>query len=334
MSQFRCTIHTCYLHHLPYSQCTTRQQWRQQHCVHTTTTHLYDIMRIPYHCNCMTTQMTLVISYLHVVIIKLIGFSLSYYSTYLRDFSSSSCTLEKMWKFQKVWKVAADNHRKWTFCWWTELVLLVFALRGHMGTVRSAQLDIWSCFVERGKPASRSGDWNSSKLYLAAWPAYAYQSWLFSALVNHGTCSLPCPPWIMVLYSYPIYNPYSYYCIIMNGVTEVMQSTIQKEPKPYHTSILTGQGWIVELITGHPNCICCELGMCANVFLQLVTEICALGHTNSWFVSLEEQLAIFLYTCVTDLTIRHVGEHFQRSSDTISQYSINWFVLTIIWSFS
>ncbi|KAF8834554.1 hypothetical protein BDN67DRAFT_876599, partial [Paxillus ammoniavirescens] len=44
------------------------------------------------------------------------------------------------------------------------------------------------------------------------------------------------------------------------------------------------------------------------------------GHTNSKFVSLEEQVAIFLYTCVTGLTLRNVGEQFQRSSDTISHY--------------
>ncbi|KIK21682.1 hypothetical protein PISMIDRAFT_84612, partial [Pisolithus microcarpus 441] len=44
------------------------------------------------------------------------------------------------------------------------------------------------------------------------------------------------------------------------------------------------------------------------------------GHENSQFVSLEEQLAIFLYMSITGLTIRHVGEHFQHSNETISQY--------------
>ncbi|KIM62568.1 hypothetical protein SCLCIDRAFT_119232, partial [Scleroderma citrinum Foug A] len=37
-------------------------------------------------------------------------------------------------------------------------------------------------------------------------------------------------------------------------------------------------------------------------------------------VSLEEQLSIFLYICVTGLLIRHVGECFQRSNDMISRY--------------
>ncbi|KAF8842574.1 hypothetical protein BDN67DRAFT_883072, partial [Paxillus ammoniavirescens] len=71
----------------------------------------------------------------------------------------------------------------------------------------------------------------------------------------------------------------------------------------YHTSILSGQGWVMELLTGHPGHICCELGMHAEVFSQLITELRDLGHTNSKFVSLEEQLAIFLYMSVTGLPI-------------------------------
>jgi phosphate starvation-inducible membrane PsiE len=79
----------------------------------------------------------------------------------------------------------------------------------------------------------------------------------------------------------------------------------------YHMSALSGQEWVVELIVGHPEHIRCELGVHAYVFESLVEELCALGHTNSQYVSLEEQLAIFLYTCLTGLTIRHVGEHSQ-----------------------
>ncbi|KAF8836978.1 hypothetical protein BDN67DRAFT_884710, partial [Paxillus ammoniavirescens] len=71
----------------------------------------------------------------------------------------------------------------------------------------------------------------------------------------------------------------------------------------YHTSILSGQGWVMELWTGHPGCIHCELGMHTEVFSQLITELCDLGHTDSKFVLLEEQLAIVLYMSVTSLTI-------------------------------
>ena len=44
-----------------------------------------------------------------------------------------------------------------------------------------------------------------------------------------------------------------------------------------------------------------------------------MGYQDSHVVTLHEQLAIFLYTCVTGLTIRHVGEQFQHANVTISQ---------------
>lgn len=90
-------------------------------------------------------------------------------------------------------------------------------------------------------------------------------------------------------------------------------------PTPYHTSALTGQAWVLELMTGHPGRIRCELGVSAQVFSALVAYLQEIGITRSKHVSLEEQLAIFLYISVTGLTIRHVGERFQRSNETISK---------------
>jgi len=93
----------------------------------------------------------------------------------------------------------------------------------------------------------------------------------------------------------------------------------KKDPEPYHTSALSGEAWVIELLVGHPDWIRCELGMDAFVFAKLIADLRAQGHGNSKWVSLEEQLSIFLYTCVTGLTIRHVGKQFQRSNATISQ---------------
>jgi len=107
--------------------------------------------------------------------------------------------------------------------------------------------------------------------------------------------------------------------IILSAIVSILSSTYKNEPEPYHTSILTGEGWVLELLTGHPERIHCELGVHRHIFVKLVSDLRSLGHTNSRFVSLEEQLAIFLYSCVTGLTIRHVGERFQRSNETISQ---------------
>jgi hypothetical protein len=105
--------------------------------------------------------------------------------------------------------------------------------------------------------------------------------------------------------------------IILTATHAILDSISIKEP--YHTSILTGSGWVMELLAGHPERIRCELGVHRHVFLALISELREFGHTNSKHVSLEEQLAIFLYACITGLTIRHLGERFQRSNETISK---------------
>jgi hypothetical protein len=105
--------------------------------------------------------------------------------------------------------------------------------------------------------------------------------------------------------------------IILNSTSTLLLSLT--EPEPYHTSILTGEGWVIELLAGHSERIRCELGVRRHVFLELIQELQRLGHDRSKYVSLEEQLAIFLYISVTGMTIRHAGERFQRSNETISR---------------
>lgn len=86
---------------------------------------------------------------------------------------------------------------------------------------------------------------------------------------------------------------------------------------PYHTSVLSGEAWVLELLNGHPKRIRCELGVHKHVFNALIKE---LGLKPSRNVTSEEKLSIFLYKCVTGLSVPHVGERFQRSNDTISGY--------------
>jgi hypothetical protein len=105
--------------------------------------------------------------------------------------------------------------------------------------------------------------------------------------------------------------------IILTSTSSLLLSFRQRQP--YHTSILTGEGWVTELLAGHPERIRCELGVHRHVFLELIQELRQLGYDRSKYVSLDEQLAIFLYISVTGLTIRHVGERFQRSNETISR---------------
>jgi hypothetical protein len=88
---------------------------------------------------------------------------------------------------------------------------------------------------------------------------------------------------------------------------------------PYHTSALSGADWVHELLTGHPECIRNELGVYRSTFTMLVKAMQSNGLQSSRHVSIEEQLAIFLYTAVTGLSCTHVGERFQRSSSTITK---------------
>ena len=80
---------------------------------------------------------------------------------------------------------------------------------------------------------------------------------------------------------------------------------------PYHTSSLLGTGWVEELLTRHPQCIQNELGVSWGTFIILIKALQLAGLQSSCHVSIEEQLAIFLYTAVTGMSCIHVGEHFQ-----------------------
>jgi len=133
--------------------------------------------------------------------------------------------------------------------------------------------------------------------------------------------TLPERPWLAAriqirrrLYQFVVL----FLSIVVTATTAVVQS-LEGGREPYHTSALTGEGWVMELLGGHPDRIRCELGMSQDIFSDLISDLRALGHKNSKHVSLEEQLAIFLYAVVTGLTVRHLGERFQRSNETISR---------------
>jgi hypothetical protein len=57
---------------------------------------------------------------------------------------------------------------------------------------------------------------------------------------------------------------------------------------PYHTSALSGEAWVLELINGHPERICCELGVHKHIFEALIAYLENIGHTHSRYVTLEE----------------------------------------------
>jgi hypothetical protein len=108
--------------------------------------------------------------------------------------------------------------------------------------------------------------------------------------------------------------------VIAAGLAAIDYAQTYYNKTPYHNSSLTGEGWVHELLEGHPERIRRSLGVRKHVFQALITSLQNAGYTPSKFVSLEEQLAIFLYTCVTGLSLGHVCERFQRAPETASKY--------------
>jgi hypothetical protein len=100
-------------------------------------------------------------------------------------------------------------------------------------------------------------------------------------------------------------------------VSELVTPTFVRTP--YHTSILSGEGWVRELLAGHPERIRNELGMYRQTYTALVRTLQEGGVQSSRHVTIEEQVAIFLYTAITGLSSTHVGERFQRSPSTIQK---------------
>jgi hypothetical protein len=94
-----------------------------------------------------------------------------------------------------------------------------------------------------------------------------------------------------------------------------------RSPQPYHDSILTGEKWIQELLlTPNEFRFYEQLGINKEPFLDLVKELEELYLIKqSRHMSTEEQVAIFLYSVVTNLSNRKVAERFQRSGETISR---------------
>jgi hypothetical protein len=90
--------------------------------------------------------------------------------------------------------------------------------------------------------------------------------------------------------------------------------------QPYHTSALSGQAWVTELLGGHHDRMKDNLGVSAAVFRRLLCTL--VERTNirdTHNMTAEERLAIFLCTAVSGLSMRKVAERFQRSTDTISR---------------
>jgi hypothetical protein len=89
---------------------------------------------------------------------------------------------------------------------------------------------------------------------------------------------------------------------------------------PLHTSRLTGDQWVQELIDSHEERFYNEMGMSDAVFTQLLELLVReAGLRDTRYVTAREQLAIFLHYMCRGLSNQALQERFQRSADTISK---------------
>jgi hypothetical protein len=105
------------------------------------------------------------------------------------------------------------------------------------------------------------------------------------------------------------------------------------DPIPKHTSLLTGQCWLDELLVGHPTRFREQFGMSKNAFYRLSFELQTnSGLVASKFVTADEKIATFLHFVRTGASNRTLQERFQRSGETINRWL--FFMLSGHYSFS
>ena len=101
----------------------------------------------------------------------------------------------------------------------------------------------------------------------------------------------------------------------------VAEYALHFDKEAQHTSRLSGEHWVQELLDSHEDRIYNELGMHKNVFNRLLAVLGQdAGLHGMRHVSAKEQLAIFLHYMHRGLSNRTLQKHFQRSADTISKY--------------
>ena len=90
--------------------------------------------------------------------------------------------------------------------------------------------------------------------------------------------------------------------------------------RPLHTSLLSGEQWVKELLDGHDERFYNGMGMHQPIFRKILALLKINGGLcDSRYVTAREQLAIFLHYARRGLSNRALQERFQRSGDTISK---------------
>ncbi|KAF8896044.1 hypothetical protein BD779DRAFT_1493706 [Infundibulicybe gibba] len=63
----------------------------------------------------------------------------------------------------------------------------------------------------------------------------------------------------------------------------IYTGTSRVTPEPYHTSALTGEDWVIELLCGHPGRIHASLGVSHHIFSTLLAVDEVDGRLNRYY---------------------------------------------------
>jgi hypothetical protein len=91
--------------------------------------------------------------------------------------------------------------------------------------------------------------------------------------------------------------------------------------RPCRTSVLRGGDWVLEVLSGHPLRCYENFRVAPDVFARIADLVRTQIEENYRSrVSIEERLAMFLYTVGQNASNRVVQERFQHSGETVSRY--------------
>ena len=109
---------------------------------------------------------------------------------------------------------------------------------------------------------------------------------------------------------------------VAQSVVNILPFLSRPPPKPMRTSALSGRDYINELLTcGNDARVQEVLRMKRRVFHFLCAELTKHGGLlSSRYISVEEQVAMFLSPVSQRASNRNVQERFQHSGETVSRY--------------
>ena len=114
-------------------------------------------------------------------------------------------------------------------------------------------------------------------------------------------------------------NEEEFFLFVLPTLQEASSSQ-SSQRQGIHTSVRNGATFIDETLNGHEVLCQRRFHMEREIFRALVRRLREKGLVDSRYVSVEEQLAIFLYAVSKNASNRVLQDQFQHSGETISRH--------------